>query len=458
MSEQPIQDQPIQDQPIQEQLIQEWRTFVQRRSVMSADDVLELEEHLRGQTEDLVEAGLAPDEAFLIAVKRLGSIDELSREFAREHSDRLWKQLVVTTDGPDGGSGPSRDLWVAIGLGIGAALSFRAGIQWLEPELFLRLAVLLVLPWLAAYFVWKRHVSVGATAGLVVGFSALAGLLVLYPFADETSDTFLLTVLHAPVVVWLLVGVGYIGAEWRSGRKRMDFIRFTGEWVVYYFLLAAGGGVLLVLAMITFAAIDVDASGSLFEWILPFGAAGAVLISAWLVESKQNVIENIAPVLARVFSPLTIMLLLALLVAFAVNPSIIDVDRELLILMTVILVLVLGLWLYAVSARPADASVGLSDWLQVVLVVTAIVVDLVVLVAMAGRIAELGLTPNRAAALGLNVVLLVNLAVSAWLGVAFVRGRKPVAALERWQTTYLPVFGAWAALVVVAWGPAFGWA
>ena len=186
--------------------------------------------------------------------------------------------------------------------------------------------------------------------------------------------------------------------------------------------------------------------------------AGAVVIAAWLVESKRNVVENIAPQLARVFSPLTILLLLALLVAFAVNPHVIDVERELLILMTVILVLVLGLWLYAVSARPSEAPPGLADGLQIVLVVAAIVVDLVVLVAMASRIAELGLTPNRSAALGLNILLLVNLLVSAWLGLAFVRGKKPLAALERWQTSYLPWFGAWAAVVVVLWGPIFSWA
>lgn len=93
------------------------------------------------------------------------------------------------------------------------------------------------------------------------------------------------------------------------------------------------------------------------------GAAGTTLIAAWLVESKQNVIESSAPVLARVFSPLTILLLAALLVAFAVNPDPLDVERELLILMTVILVLVLALWLHTISARTPHAPAGFADWL-----------------------------------------------------------------------------------------------
>ena len=39
----------------------------------------------------LLDAGLTADEAFLVAVKRMGDLDELSREFAREYSERLWK-------------------------------------------------------------------------------------------------------------------------------------------------------------------------------------------------------------------------------------------------------------------------------------------------------------------------------------------------------------------------------
>jgi hypothetical protein len=84
------------------------------------------------------------------------------------------------------------------------------------------------------------------------------------------------------------------------------------------------------------------------------------------------------------------------------------------------------------------------------------VLDVMVLVSMAARIGDLGFTPNRTAALGLNLVLLVNLAVSAWLSTRFLTGHSTFHRLERWQTTYLPVFAAWAAVVVVVLPPLFG--
>src|SRR5919204_1881434 len=82
-----------------ESQIAEWRRFVADAPAVNGHDVDELEDHLRHQIAELNAAGLADDEAFLVAVKRMGDLDTLSREFAREHSDRLWKQLVV---GPSG--------------------------------------------------------------------------------------------------------------------------------------------------------------------------------------------------------------------------------------------------------------------------------------------------------------------------------------------------------------------
>ena len=76
--------------------IGQWRSYLNRRQAIQSVDVAELEDHLREQIAALSTAGLSADEAFLVAVKRIGALDALSREFAREHSDRLWKQLVLS--------------------------------------------------------------------------------------------------------------------------------------------------------------------------------------------------------------------------------------------------------------------------------------------------------------------------------------------------------------------------
>jgi hypothetical protein len=116
---------------------------------------------------------------------------------------------------------------------------------------------------------------------------------------------------------------------------------------------------------------------------------------------------------------------------------------------------VLGLVLYGMSARDPSMPPGWMDRFQLVAVVSALVLDVMVLGAMVARIGELGFTPNRTVALGLNLVLLVNLAGAAWLSVRFLTGRIAFHRLERWQTAYLPVFALWAATVVVVLPPLF---
>ena len=175
-------------------------------------------------------------------------------------------------------------------------------------------------------------------------------------------------------------------------------------------------------------------------WLIPCGAAGAVIIGSWLVEAKQSVIENMAPVLTRLFTPLFTILLLAFLATMAWTGNPINVKREVLIGFDLLLAVVVGLVLYAASARDPQAPPDFFDGLQLLLVVSALVVDGVALAAIAARISEFGFTPNRVAALGENLILLVNLAWSAWLYARFLRHRGSFAALERWQIAYLPVY------------------
>ena len=459
---------PPPDGPFEDQIAQ-WRGFLRRRRAIDGRDVEELEGHLRDQMTALTTAGLAGDEAFLVAVKRMGSLDALSREFAREHSERLWKQLVVGDDDAAGSSARARaETLVVFGLALCAAVLVKLptlfGIGLPSdpdaPAFYARNASLFVFPVLSVYFVWKRASTGARSLLLALLFSAAALVANLYPFrpfvAGKPSDTELLAILHLPIALWLAVGVAYLAGRWFThGSRRMDFVRFTGELIIYYVLIAIGGGILTGFTAMLFMAIKIKPDWFIAEWLIPCGAAGAVLIASWLVEAKQSVIENMAPVLTRVFTPLFTVLLLMFLAAMAWTGKPIDVERQVLIGFDLLLAVVVGLVLYAASARDPQAPPDFFDRLQLLLVISALAVDALALAAIASRISEFGFTPNRVAALGENLILLLNLLRSAWLYAQFIRGRQPFAALERWQTSYLPVYAAWAAVVVIVFPPLF---
>ena len=446
-----------------EEQIARWRSYLLRRQAIHSADVAELEDHLREQIAVLADAGLTVDEAFLVAVKRMGKLDALSREFAREHSDRLWKQLVVSpSDTSEQQTAARTDAIVVFCLAVAAAVVIKVPTTLFgitldqDAGFYARNLSLFVLPLLTGYFVWKRRLYTGTIRWLAVAFVAAGVFANVYPFAPE-GYTETLTALHLPIALWLVVGIAYAGGRWGEVAGRMDFIRFSGELFIYYVLIALGGGVLMASMAIIFQSIGIDVEPFFESWLLPCGAVGAVVVASWLVESKQSVIENMAPVLTRLFTPFFAAVLVAFLVTLLWTGRGVDIGRNALIAFDLLLVVVLGLLLYSVSARNPHSPPGAFDVVQVVLVVSALLADAVALWAIAARITEFGFTPNRVAALGENAILLVNLAWSAVLYIRFLRGRESFSTLERWQTNYLPVYAAWAAIVVIAFPPVFGY-
>ena len=455
-----------------EEQVAQWRSYLVRRQAIHAVDVAELEDHLREQVAGLVGAGLTTDEAFLVAVKRMGDLDSLSREFALEHSERLWKQLVVVpSDSGDLQSPRGRDAVVAFALAVAAAVLLKVpalfgfGMDTNE-EFYLRNASLFVLPLLTGYFVWKRgHGGATSPEGrprggmttvrwLALAFVAAAFFANVYRFAPP-GHTQVLSAVHLPVALWLVVGIAYAGGRWGQVAARMDFIRFSGELFIYYVLIALGGGVLTGFLLMMFSTIGIDPEWFVESWLVPCGAAAAVIIASWLVEAKQSVIENMAPVLTRLFTPLFTAVLLTFLVTLLLTGRAVDIERNMLIPFNALLVLVLALLLYSISAREPGSPPGAFDTMQVVLLVSALLADALALWNIAARITEFGFSANRVAVLGINLILLVNLAWSAVLYIRFLRDRGSLAALERWQTNYLPVYAVWAAIVVIVFPPLF---
>jgi hypothetical protein len=435
-----------------------WRSYAERRHAIGTDTA-ELEGHLRDRITDLTASGLSEDEAFLVAVKRMGSLDSLTREFAREHSDRLWKQLVLVDEGTTGSG--RHDIAVMSAFAVAAAVLVKipillgAGLDTDRDISFWgRNAALLALAPLAGYLLWARGSRRRVWASVAALFALGAVAINAYPMQINGS-TALLAGLHLPIALWLVVAIAYADGAWRDDRHRMDFIRFTGEWIIYMTLIALGGGVLAALVLGTFQTLGYDVGGFVLGTLLPCGAAGAVVVSAWLVEAKKGVVENMAPVLGQVFTPLFVLALGALVAGLVLADGLAD-DRDALILFDLLLVVVLGLLVYCVSAREPSDGPTWFDQLQLALVTITLAVDLVVLVALAARIGDFGFSANKTAALGENLILLANLAWSAVLLWRLVRGRAAASLLQRWQAGYLTVYAAWAWLVVLAFPVVFG--
>src|SRR3989442_5699937 len=159
-----------------EEQIEQWRSYLRRRQAVHPIDVAKLEHQLREEVAGLTRAGLANDEAFLVAVKRISTVDPFSREFAREHADRIWKQLIPSDAGARR-AGARKDAIVAFCFAVLAAAAIKVpalfGIQTKDDAgFYARNASFFVLPCLIGYFVWKRQLAVSTVCWLAGAFVA----------------------------------------------------------------------------------------------------------------------------------------------------------------------------------------------------------------------------------------------------------------------------------------------
>ena len=290
----------------------------------------------------------------------------------------------------------------------------------------------------------------------VYGVFLLAALLInLYPSRIPKATEFL-TGIHLPIFLWLLTGLAYAGAAWRSAARRMDFLRFTGEAFIYAVLIGCGVMVLVGFTQMIFAAIKVDLSRFTREYLLVYGVFAVPFIAVYLVEAKKSIVENFAPVLAKIFSPLFLATMAAFLVVMLILGKSPFVDRNFLIGFDLMLALVLGLVLYIVSSRDIHEAPGLFDYLNLALIVVALIIDGIALSAIVFRLSSYGISPNKLAALGENIILFVNLAGLAVYYLRYFMKKCHFSVLERWQTGYLGFYLAWTAVVAFLFPILFG--
>lgn len=433
--------------------IQSWSDHLRKRGNLKESDIVELENHLRDEADDLIKTGLAPDEAFLVSVKRLGDANIISDEFSKINTENMWKYLLMDPVDPIVRDQNRRNISLIIVFSLLAGTLIKI-IELFVPGLYnpgsslfyFKNLGLFILPFISVFFLIRRKSNL-KTFIAILGLFCLSAIMVnIYP-SFNPKDTEFLTGIHLNLFLWLLTGVAYIGKGWQDSRERMNFIRFTGETVIYGVLIFCGIIVLGIFIQMIFNAIGVDTSWFIREYLIVYGGCATALITVYLVESKKSVVENFAPILAKIFSPLFLITMAAFLVVMIVTGKSPFIERNFLIGFDLMLVLVLSLVLYVISSRDINSNANMSDYMNLSLICTALVIDVVALVAILFRLSAFGITPNKVAALGENIALFVNLGGLAWLYICYFLKKIDFARLERWQTFYLNIYAVWMLIV-----------
>lgn len=430
-----------------ESVLTRWQTL-QREAKVS--DPAVAADRIRANHAQLLAQDLSSGEAALIAVIRQGPSRE-SRLLALELVDALLP-AAKSTD-------PVRvAAAVCCALLAGAAVKLPTVLA--EPlsanvgSFYLRNAALLVLPFIAAYFAKSMRLAKSWWLLLGIGFAAGAALSNLLPW-QAGGDAELLLSLHLPVLLFVLLSLAMLNVEWREVEARLRLVRFAIEWFVLTALVALGGVVLTGLLAALLSQVGLG-SEPVWEWVVLIGVGGAAVLTAVLASAQARFVAGATTILARLFVPL-FALMLAVFFGLVLATGRLEVfDRNLLFTFDAVLVIVTALSLYISATRSPLLPRGWLDWALAALVLVAICVDVFALGSTLTRIWDLGWSANRAAAVGLNIVLLGNLVGT---GVMLTRLQSTGQGFDRvhkWQARYLPVYFAWAAVVCFAFPAVFG--
>ncbi len=449
-----------------------WKSHMVSLGSIGFEDVQELENHLRDTIEDLVARGLGEEEAFLLAVKRLGDASSVQEEFRKVSTEDLWLQLLVRSDSPALRRRDRSELVFVIGLallgGLLAKIPALFGFGDIDAHgmIYLRNAGIFACFPVALYFMRKRSLPMWRSVAALTVFMAYATIVNVYP-SFEPHHTAMLGAVHAPILFLYLLMYFYGGPDvaprgekksyngWRSANTRLNFIRFAGESFIYGVLIGLGGIVLILLTMGTFSLVGIDVEFFVNDWMVPMGLFGILPVAAYLVDKKKSLIESIAPVLAKIFTPLFLMVLVSLVVAFMMNSLAPGDNRMMLIWFDLVLAVVLGLALYVMSSKDPSHGVSLWDHLTLALIIVAIIVDMIAFTGLLARFFSGGFTANKSAALGENILLLGNLVMMAFGYVRYMYCKRSFQDIVVMQMRYLDLYALWAIVVIVLFPPIF---
>ncbi len=259
--------------------------------------------------------------------------------------------------------------------------------------------------------------------------------------------------IHIPLFLWLLTGVAFAGRDWRHTDARMGFLRYIGEVIIYTTILILGGGILtgITLMLLNF----IEKSYELSEWyqnyVIMYGIVSTPIVATFLLDKVIDKRLNIAPTIAKIFTPLFLITTFAYLIIMIVYQKNPFGDREYLMALNILLIVVLGLLIFSIAERNTISPPSANDYLNIGLALATIVLDAIALSATLFRSTSdiYGFTPNRIAILGLNLLVFVHLTGILINYIRFVWKGKPFEKLENWIASYLPYYAIWAILVSV---------
>lgn len=313
----------------------------------------------------------------------------------------------------------------------------------------------IVFPVLTVYFAWRQKIS-DLKLLLVSLIYLISALYINFLPNQLKSDTLILACMHLPVFLWSVAGFIYVGDKNNNYSRRIDFLRYNGDLAVMMAILIISGVILTMITFGLFELIDVKIESFFKQYVAIWGSAAIPIVATYLIQSNPQLVNKISPVIARLFMPVVLITLIVYLIAVIISGKDPYNNRDFLIIFNVMLIGVMAIILFSVAETFNKVQSKLRVSLLFALSLVAIIINGIALSAILFRITEWGISPNRLAVLGSNILMLTNLLIVTYKLYITLRDTNESDSVEKSIASFIPFYIVWTVLVTFIFPVLFG--
>lgn len=320
---------------------------------------------------------------------------------------------------------------------------------------FARNLGLVALPLLMIYFIWKQKLEINKIL-LPLIVVIVSGIYINLLPDNSKSDTLILASIHLPILLWTILGYTFTGGDLKSNTKKIEFLRYNGDLVVMVAVMLLSGALFSAITFGLFELIQVNIQNFYADYVIVWGLSTIPILATFLVRNNPQLVSKISPVIAKIFTPLVAILLLIFLSAFAYTGKNIYQDREFLMVFNALLIGVMAIILFSISEATKNNKNKTSLLFLLVLSILTIITNGIAVSAIGFRLFEYGMTPNRLAVLGSNILIFINIIWITYRLLTNIKGKTTSEDIENTIAVFLPIFGLWTAIVTFVFPVVFG--
>ncbi|THU34196.1 DUF4153 domain-containing protein [Niastella caeni] len=308
---------------------------------------------------------------------------------------------------------------------------------------------------LSAYFAWKNKLPIAKIA-FIAGTTIVGLLFINWLPDDKKSDTLILSCLHLLLFLWSILGFVFAGEQKNNVEKRLSYLSYNGDLVVMTTLIVIAGAILSGVTIGLFSLIGINIENWYMKNVVIFCLPAVPIIGTYLTQTNPQLVGKVSPVIAKIFSPLVLVMLVIYLIAIVYSGKDPYNDREFLMVFNALLIGVMAIIFFSVAESSKTTKSQAEIWVLVLLSAVTIIVNGIALSAILFRISAWGFTPNRTAILGGNVLILINLLLVTGQLIRVLSKKTDITGVGKVITFYLPVYLVWSTIVTFLFPFLFG--